>query len=115
MSEPTLSIDTISHKHVDVITAVGRVDSSNANQLDEILKQLIEEDRYNIVLNLSDVQYLSSAGLRTMVSALRECKKRRGDVRIAAPSDRVVEVLDLAGLTPLFQTFPDNEFAVGSF
>ncbi len=115
MTQPTLVIDMTSHKNVDVITAVGRIDSSNANQFDDALKQLIDDGRNNIVLNMSEIQYLSSAGLRAMVSALRECKKRRGDVRIAAPSDRVLEVLDLAGLTPLFETFPDNEFAVGSF
>lgn len=115
MSESTLSISVDSHKRVDVITANGRVDSSNAHLLDNALKASIEEGNTNIILDLSDVAYLSSAGLRAMVSALRECKKRSGDVAIATPSDRVVEVLDLAGLAPLFTTYDDLTTAVGSF
>jgi anti-anti-sigma factor len=50
-----------------------------------------------------------------MVSALRDCKKRRGDVRLAQPSERVEEVLSLAGLDSLFQVHDSTVAAVGSF
>ena len=60
---------------------------------------------------------LSSAGLRVLVAALRECKKlpNNGDVRLSNPSDRVAEVLELAGLSDMFPTFDDTTAAVGSF
>lgn len=115
MSEPTLSIDTTSHKSIDVITINGRVDSSNYNELDQVFSELLENKRNQFVLNMADVSYLSSAGLRAMVTALRECKKRGGDVRVAEPSERVKEVLDLSGLDLMFTTYPDNEHAIGSF
>ena len=115
MSESILSISVDSHKRVDVITANGRVDSSSAHLLDDALKASIGEGHSNLILDLSAVSYLSSAGLRAMVSALRECKKRGGQIAVAAPSQRVVEVLDLAGLTPLFATYDDLTTAVGSF
>ena len=106
-------------KRSTVVTAEGRVDSSNAAELDGTLKEIMNDGRYNIVLNLSQVNYMSSAGLRALVSALRECKKHRGDVRLSAPSERVAEVLDLAGLTvaeaPLFQVHDNDTAAVGSF
>ena len=79
----------------------------------------MNDGNYNIIVNLSAVSYMSSAGLRALVSALRECKKHRGDVRLSAPSERVAEVLDLAGLTvkeaPLFQVYEDDTTAVGSY
>jgi anti-sigma B factor antagonist len=119
MSDPSLAINVEHLKRVTVVTVVGRVDSSNAAELDDILKEIMNDGKYNIVLNLSDVSYMSSAGLRALVSALRECKKHRGDVRLSEPSDRVAEVLDLAGLTvaeaPLFQVYEDDIAAVGSF
>jgi anti-sigma B factor antagonist len=93
----------------------GRVDSSNATQLDNQLKELLDNGRYKLVLDLSGVNYLSSAGLRAMVAAVRECKKHRGDVRLATVSDRVTEVLKLAGLNVIFQTYEDKTSAVGSF
>lgn len=115
MSEPALTIDSEEMKRVDLITVRGRIDSTNASELEDALQAVMENGRYNVVLNLSDVTYMSSAGLRALVSALRESKKRRGDVRLAAPSDRVVEVLELAGLLPLFETYEDDTLAVGSF
>ena len=113
--EPSLDISVESMKRVDLITVSGRVDSNTSPELDQALKQSMENGTHNIVVELSDVPYLSSAGLRALVSALRECKKKRGDVRIANPSERVSEVLSLAGLDSLFDVYDDTTTAVGSF
>ncbi len=115
MSSTALHISVESYKRVEVVEVQGRVDSSNADQLDSHLKGLVENGRYNLVLKLSEVHYMSSAGLRSIVTALRECKKHGGDVRLAQPSERVSEVLSLAGLDSLFQVFDDVTAAVGSF
>jgi anti-sigma B factor antagonist len=66
-------------------------------------------------LNLAGVSYMSSAGLRTLVKIKKSCSRGRGDLRISTPSARVKEVLDLAGLTTIFETFDNDTNAVGSF
>ena len=113
MSELTITQQT--HKRVEELTVSGRVDSSNAQELDDKLKALIEEGKVNIVLDLSGVEYMSSAGLRAIVAALRETNKKRGDVRLAKVSERVGDVLSLAGLDSLFDSYDDVTTAVGSF
>jgi anti-sigma B factor antagonist len=115
MSETELTINVEQHKRCSVITIIGRIDSSNANELDNTLKELLNSGNSNLVLEMSSVEYMSSAGLRAIVSALREAKKKRGDVCIATPSERVAEVFSLAGLLPLFTIFDDVTSAVGSF
>ena len=115
MSESELNISVETLKRVAVVTVDGRIDSTNAGQLDNTLKQLLDDGQNNLVIKLSDVEYMSSAGLRAIVAALREAKKKRGDVRIAEPSERVTEVFSLAGLTALFETYDDLTAAVGSF
>jgi anti-sigma B factor antagonist len=115
MSDSILNISVESLKRVDLVTVAGRVDSSNAANLDRALKEITENGRHNIVLDLSEVSYMSSAGLRAIVAALRESKKNRGDVRLCRPSERVSEVLSLAGLDSLFEVYPDTTAAVGSF
>lgn len=106
-------------KRVELVTVAGRIDSSNASELDDALKAVMNDGKYNLVLNFKDVSYMSSAGLRALVAALRECKKHRGDVVISEPSQRVAEVLDLAGLTvaeaPLFKVYENDIAAVGAF
>ena len=100
---------------VDLILVNGRVDSSTAPQLGEALNEQFSAGTNNLVLDLSGVDYMSSAGLREMVAALKKAKQGGGDLRISTPSERVLEVLDLAGLDSIFQIFDDQVAAVGSF
>lgn len=115
MANSDLRLDVQSLKRVEMVTAVGRIDSSNAMEFDDTLKGITNAGRHNIVLDLAGVNYMSSAGLRAMVAALRECKKNRGNVVLAQPSERVAEVLSLAGLDSLFSMYGDATTAVGSF
>ena len=102
-------------RRVTLLEVAGRVDSTNASQLGETLLSQIDAGRYQLVIDLSGVGYMSSAGLREMVSAVKKVRKYNGDLRIATPSDRVREVLDLAGLSAIFQIFPTQVDAVGSY
>jgi anti-anti-sigma factor len=110
-----MEVNTQNFKRVDLVTVSGRVDSSSAPELDQALKNLTKEGRCNLVLDLSQVEYMSSAGLRSLVSALRECKRQGGDVRLATPSARVSEVLGLAGLDSIFRVYNTTTEAVGSY
>lgn len=103
------------YNRVDLVKVVGRVDSSTAPQLGEALNTQFDAGTNNLVLDLSEVEYMSSAGLREMVAALKRAKQGGGDLRLCTPSERVVEVLDLAGLDSIFQVFDDQVAAVGSF
>jgi anti-sigma B factor antagonist len=110
----SLEIKVSELKRVKMLEVSGRVDSISADELREALASSIEE--YNkIVIELSGVEYMSSAGLREMVSALKTVKKTGGDLRLANPSDKVKEVLELAGLDSIFQIYPTTVDAVGSF
>jgi len=102
-------------RRVTLVEVSGRVDSTNAVQLGETLNSQIDAGRLQLVVDLSGVEYMSSAGLREMVAALKKVRNLNGDMRIATPSERVKEVLDLAGLSAIFQIFPTQVEAVGSY
>jgi anti-anti-sigma factor len=109
MSELTIAKE--SFNRVDLMTVSGRIDSSNYAQLETAVSQA----RDKIVLNLAGASYMSSAGVRVLVSRLKQCQRNNGDLRLSEPSSQVIEVLELTGLTSLFQTFAGNTAAVGSF
>lgn len=102
-------------RRVTLVEVSGRVDSSNATQLGETLRGQIDAGRHQLVCDMSRVGYVSSAGLRELVSALKHSRQVNGDIRLATPSERVREVLTLAGLDTMFQIFPTQVEAVGSF
>lgn len=109
-----MNINVSAHKNVTLVEVSGRIDSMNANQLGEALSSEIDNGHINMVLDLANVEYMSSAGLREIVSALKKVRGR-GDVRIAQPSHRVREVLEMAGLDTIFQIYPTQAGAVGSY
>jgi anti-sigma B factor antagonist len=110
-----MEIQTHEFTRVNVIAVTGRVDSATAPELESKLKELVDGGKNKLVLDLKNVEYMSSAGLRTMVSTLKAVKRVNGDLRLANPSPRVEEVLRLAGLTSIFSIHSTQEEAVGAF
>ncbi|MGD8632599.1 MAG: STAS domain-containing protein [Anaerolineales bacterium] len=110
-----MQIDTQEHKRVVVVTVEGRIDSATAGEFEDALNEFTQQGKNNIVLDLSDVDFISSAGLRVLVTARKAVKGAGGEVVFANSSEQVLETLEIAGLDVLFQQYPDRETAVGSF
>jgi anti-sigma B factor antagonist len=106
---------------VDVLSLSGRLDAASSPQLKEQIDALLSQNRCRIVLDLSGLEALSSAGLRILADARKRARDRKitdiegGDVRIAGPSKYIKELLDLTGFSTMFEIYPDTGGAVGSF
>jgi anti-sigma B factor antagonist len=106
---------------VDLIAVSGRVDAASAPQLKQQIEAVFEEGRYRIVLDLSELEYISSPGLRVLIEARKQARNWKftdiegGDIRIVHMPARVKEVFDLTGFTALFDIYDDTVEAVGSF
>ncbi len=111
-----VKITTKEYKRVDLIQVDGRIDSSTAPQLEQALNKIVNEGRYRIVVDLSDTDFMSSAGLRALIAALKQVRRfNRGDLRLASIPTKVRKAFELAGLLDLFQVFDNSIDAVGSF
>ncbi len=64
---------------------------------------------------MSNVDFISSAGLRVLVTKRKAVKSAGGDIVLAEPSQQVIDTMDIAGLDVLFRQFDDRESAVASF
>ena len=102
-------------EQVTLIEVSGRIDSMNANELGETLSAEIEGGSRQVVLDLSQVSYMSSAGLRELVAAYRKLQDISGDLRLAQPSSRVQDVLEMSGLDTIFHIYATQVDAVGSY
>jgi anti-sigma B factor antagonist len=111
-----MELVTKTMRRVDVIEISGRVDSNTSAQLEEALQALAVAKRFNIVLDMRKMEYISSRGLRALIVALKQARRwNRGDLRLCQVPDRIRQVLDLAGFTPLFKIYDNCVDAVGSF
>jgi anti-sigma B factor antagonist len=114
-----MQINMTEYKRVTVIEVSGRIDSNTAGEFDEVVMGLVDSGHKNLIFDMADVEFLSSAGLRTLVSARKAVQsgtvQPSGEIRLAQPSERVVDTLQIAGLDVLFESFPDRESAVGSY
>jgi anti-sigma B factor antagonist len=111
-----MEITSKEFKHCHLLTITGRVDSATAPEFGQKLEELTAKGVFNIVIDMSGLEYMSSAGFRALLGAQRQCKRyNRGQVLLASMPSRIQEALELAGFTELFKTFPDPLDAVGSF
>ncbi len=110
-----MQIDRSSHGNILVIEAAGRVDSVSAEQLGSFLKYEIDSGCRYLVLDLQRVESMGQDGLWEMVSALKSARQARGDLRLAQPSDRVRDALEMSGLYEIFRVYTSQADAVASF
>jgi len=110
-----MEVGITNYKRCSLVDVSGRIDSNTAPEFEASLQKLIKNGIHNIVVEASGVEFISSAGLRSLLSSVKACKKEGGTLVLATPSKRVVEVMDLAGLNSLFTVYDDVTAAVGSF
>jgi anti-sigma B factor antagonist len=116
MEEPRMEVSTQQFKHCDLVAANGRIDSYTAPRLDGVFKDIQDARRYKFVFDMSKVDYMSSAGMRVLMSVQKNCKRyNRGELVLCGVSPRIYEALELAGFAPLFKFFDDPIIAVGYF
>jgi anti-sigma B factor antagonist len=109
----TISVSQV--KNVRVIEIIGRLDGDSAPEMGQLLDQAIDEGHRQLVLDLGSVDYMSSPGLREIVRVFKRAQQASGDLRVANPSDRVVEIMELAGLDTVLQIYQTRTAAVNSF
>lgn len=111
-----MEINTTSLKRCDVVEVNGRIDSYTAPELEEILNGITEQGRYKIVLDMSDVDFMSSKGWWVLIETQKACKRyNRGELVLVGVQERIRESLDLVGMGSYFKLYDDQTTAVGSF
>ncbi|NIM94372.1 MAG: anti-sigma factor antagonist [Anaerolineales bacterium] len=110
-----MEINIVQYRRVAVITVSGRIDTATSPDFEESVNGLINKGDNNLVMDFSEVEFLSSSGLRILVTTRKKVRERGGDVVLANPSQRVVDSLEIAGLDKLFKSYPDRESAIASF
>ncbi len=98
-----------------VLDITGEIDLYNAPEIKDIINKLIEEQKYNVIINLEKVSYIDSSGIGALISSLSNLKKYQGGLKIINVYASVRKVFELTKLTSFFEIFDSEEDAVASF
>jgi anti-sigma B factor antagonist len=111
-----MEFTTTQYKRCDLVKAAGRIDGSNSSKLEELMNGIAEAGRFKIVFDMTDVNFMSSAGWWVLIRTQKTCKRfNRGEVVLAAVDQKIRGSLDLVGMGSYFKIFNDVTSAVASF
>ena len=111
-----MDFEIIEYKRCTVIYTSGRIDSYTAPEVEEALTQLVEKSQYNIIFDMHDVTFISSAGWWALIRVQKEVRKmNRGELVLVKLDERIRESMDLVGIGPYFEVYDDLIEAVGNF
>jgi anti-sigma B factor antagonist len=100
---------------VTIFTLEGRVDSEGAVDLDLALQTATSEGKSKMILELSQVRYMNSSGLRTLADILTQNRKSGGDLKLVNLHPKVQRVFQIIGFDKFFSIYATVEEALASF
>lgn len=86
-----------------VIAPKGRLDTETSGELELALHDAFEGGKFHFLIDLSNIGYVSSAGLRVLLSIAKKLESGVGSIRLAGLNPTVKQVFDLSGFTSLFK------------
>lgn len=97
------------------IDLAGFLDAHTATELESIISTTIANGCKRIVVNFTDLEYISSAGLGVFMVFIESIRSDGGDIKLAAMKPKVFTVFDLLGFPVLFEIYPTVAEAVQAF
>ena len=97
--------------NVVILEPVGRIDTNTSSEFELKIVALLDAGEKKFVIDLENIDYISSAGLRVLLMAGKKLKTIDGNLILCSMSDHIKEVFDLAGFTPIFSISPSRSEA----
>jgi anti-anti-sigma factor len=101
--------------NISIIRVDGVIDTLTATKLEEVLERLLKRQRYNIILDLAGVDYISSAGWGIFISQIREIRENKGDIKLANMIPNVYEIYELLEFDNVLFAYDNVGNAKGAF
>ncbi len=95
-----------------VVVPPSRLDTVSAPQFDADVASLLSQPHKRILLDMSGVTYISSAGLRSVLQLVKHTGRSGGRLALAGVTPQIQEILEISGFNPLMDIYPDRESAL---
>ena len=109
-----VSLSERSVGEITILKPSGRIDSQSSPEFETALGQKLESAQ-DVILDFSDVPYISSAGLRVVLVAAKQVARGQGKFALAALKPEIFSVFKVSGLTSVLKIFDTPESALSAF
>jgi anti-sigma B factor antagonist len=103
------------HYQVAVVRVLGQIDTTTSHELERRLQYLLKDQQFEIAIDLSRVNYISSAGWGIFISEIRGIRESGGDLKLAGMTPEVAEVFELLEFHNILESYRTVEAAVETF
>jgi anti-sigma B factor antagonist len=110
-----MEIHTNEDKPASIVAISGSLDALTSADFSGFMSGQIERGQSQWIVDLSQVDYMSSAGLRAILAVLKEARQRGGDLRLAVAQPGVEKILKLSGFMSILKVYPTVDEALSSF
>src|SRR5690606_12512100 len=109
-----LTLSTRSENGRTIVEVAGEIDVYTAPRLREQLAELVDSGRYDIVVDMSGVEFLASTGLGVLVGGLKRVRTHDGSLHLVCTQERILKIFRITGLTKVFPIHETVEAAVAA-
>jgi len=110
-----MKISTQDYNNISVVELQGEIDADIADALKNIVTDMVSRKRAGIVLNMSDVSFIDSAGLELLLWVRDYCRRNKTQLRVAGLDENCAKVLEITRLQNEFDRHAELAEAVKSF
>ena len=108
-------IDVRETNNINILELKGYLDAHTTPDLEKAFQDLLEQRKFNIVVNCKDLTYISSAGLGVFMAYIEDVRKNQGDIKLSNMTSKVYNIFDLLGFPLLYDISKDENEAVNKF
>ena len=106
---------TGANNDISIIKVGGYIDTTTSAELEHSLESLIKAGRYNIIIDLGNVDYISSAGWGIFISEIKGIREKSGDLKLVNMIPDVYEVFELLEFHYILKAFDSIDDAIADF
>src|SRR5580658_7502546 len=99
-------------KDITVISVKGFIDTNTAPEFERTFQAVLGERKFNIIIDLKEANYISSAGWGIFVGEIKRIRGQKGDLFLVGMSPEVMEAYELLQFSTILKSFPDVEQAI---
>jgi anti-sigma B factor antagonist len=104
-----------SEGQVSIIKVGGYIDTTTSSEVERALNSLLKQGRYKIIIDLGNVDYISSAGWGIFISEIKSIRENNGDLKLVSMIPDVYEIFELLEFHHILDVYDTNQEAIQKF